>query len=268
MQHNRPLSFLFLFFLFSSNHLLAQNEYYSNSVTKLNQQILAQSYLSEITFDKIEEARSPKFWVVNFGTARTLKKGKFGFAAGLGGQMVFLGDPKKTSAFFTIPHAGFRYGLSKKIDVGLRLAPIPLPFATVGPGFGINLDAKICLTKPESKVDLALVAGLGGAHVLIEDKTRYAYSPNVALLNSYLLNEKTYFTVMGRFVHLAIPTAPKGEKANFVNISGISFGIKKEIRPNIAILPEIGTYWYQGKLTGVSKNGLGLQYGIMISTSL
>ena len=34
------------------------------------------------------------FWVVNFGTARTLHKGKVGFAAGMGGQMVFLGYPK------------------------------------------------------------------------------------------------------------------------------------------------------------------------------
>jgi hypothetical protein len=49
------------------------------------------------------------FWVVNFGTAKTLHKGKFGFAAGMGGQMVFLGQPKLTSGFFTIPHAGFRY---------------------------------------------------------------------------------------------------------------------------------------------------------------
>ena len=69
------------------------------------------------------------FWVVNFGTARTLHKGKFGFAAGMGGQMVFLGQPKLTSGFFTIPHAGFRYGLGERIDAGLRLAPIPLPFS-------------------------------------------------------------------------------------------------------------------------------------------
>jgi hypothetical protein len=211
--------------------------------------------------------KTPKFWVVNFGTARTLKHKKFAFAAGMGGQMVFLGEPKKTSAFFTIPHAGFRYGLAQKIDIGLRLAPIPLPFATVGPGFGVNIDAKFCLTKPESKVDFALVVGLGGAHVLIEDASRFSYSPNFALLNSYKLSESTYFTVMGRYVNLAITTAPQGAKANFVNISGMSFGLKKDIRPNIAILPELGAYWYQGKIIGESKNGLGIQYGVMIATS-
>jgi hypothetical protein len=211
--------------------------------------------------------KGPNFWVVNFGTARTLAHKKFGFAAGMGGQMVFLGDPQKTSGFFTIPHAGFRYGLGKKIDIGLRLAPIPLPFSTVGPGFGVNIDTKICVTKPESTVDFSVVLGLGGAHVLIEDNSRYAYSPNAALLNSYKLNKTSVLTIMGRFVHLAITTAPQGAKANFVNISGISFGLRKNIRPNIAILPEIGTYWYQGKIINVSKNGLGLQYGVMIGTS-
>jgi len=87
-------------------------------------------------------------WVVNFGTATTLAPKKFGFAAGIGGQMVFVGDPRTTNAFFTIPHAGFRYGLADKVDIGLRLAPIPLPFSTVGPGFGINLDIKYCFTPP------------------------------------------------------------------------------------------------------------------------
>jgi hypothetical protein len=209
----------------------------------------------------------PAFWVVNFGTARTLTKKKFGFAAGMGGQLVILGDPKKPSAFFTIPHAGFRYGLATRLDIGLRLAPIPLPFATVGPGFGINLDAKYCLTKPESKVDLSIVLGVGGAHVLIEEISRFAYSPNLALLNSYKLNESTFLTIMGRYVNLGIPTAPEGAQANYVNISGISFGLKKDIRPNIAILPEIGSYWYQGEILGVTKNGPGFQYGVMIATS-
>lgn len=207
------------------------------------------------------------FWVVNFGTARTLHKGKFGFAAGLGGQMVFLGQPKLMSGFFTIPHAGFRYGLGERIDVGLRLAPIPLPFSTVGPGFGVNLDVKYCFTKPDSKFDFGIVVGFGSAHVLIEEKTKYAYSPNVALLGTYNINETTAFTVMGRYVNLAIPTAPQGANSNYVNISGVSFGLKKNIRPNISILPEIGVYNYDGKIIGVGKSGPGFQYGIMIATS-
>jgi hypothetical protein len=31
------------------------------------------------------KAKGPRFWVVNFGTARTLKRRHFGFAAGMGG---------------------------------------------------------------------------------------------------------------------------------------------------------------------------------------
>lgn len=207
------------------------------------------------------------FWVVNFGTARTLHKGKFGFAAGMGGQMVFLGEPKLTSAFFTIPHAGFRYGIGERLDAGLRLAPIPLPFATVGPGFGVNLDLKYCFTKPESKFDFGVVLGFGGAHVLIEDNSRYAYSPNAALLGTYNINETTGFTIMGRYVNLAIPTAPQGANANYVNIAGVSFGLKKKIRSNISILPEVGVYNYEGRIVGIEKNGPGFQYGLMIATS-
>jgi hypothetical protein len=207
------------------------------------------------------------FWVVNFGTARTLPSKRFGFAAGLGGQMVFLGQPKMASAFFTIPHAGFRYGLSKRMDAGLRLAPIPLPFSTVGPGFGVNLDVKYCFTRPQSKVDLALVVGAGGAHVLIEGNTRFAYSPNVAILTTYNINQKTHLTGMGRYVSLSIPTATDGAKGNFVNITGFSLGLKRDIKPNISVLPEIGAYWYDGQIKSVSKSGPGFQYGIMIAAS-
>lgn len=71
---------------------------------------------------------SYSFWVVNFGTARTLAPHRIGFAAGMGGQLVFIGNPQKMSAFFTIPHAGFRFGLAKGLDCGLRLAPIPEGF--------------------------------------------------------------------------------------------------------------------------------------------
>jgi hypothetical protein len=213
------------------------------------------------------QTSSYAFWVVNFGTARTLAPRHFGFAAGFGGQMVFLGNPQKTSAFFMIPHAGFRLGLAKGLDCGLRLAPIPLPFSTVGPGFGMNLDVKICFTNADSKVQFAVVLGGGGSHVLIQNNTRLAYSPNAAILTSFKLNDKTHFTVMGRYVNLAIPTATDGAKGNFVNIAGASFGLKRNIRENIAILPEIGAYWYEGQITSVRTSGPGFQVGIMISTS-
>jgi hypothetical protein len=206
------------------------------------------------------------FWVVNFGSAGTLTKGKFGFAAGMGGQMVFLGTPRLTSGFFTIPHAGFRYGIGNRIDAGLRLAPIPLPFATVGPGFGLNVDVKYNFIKAPHRFTVSGIIGLGGAHVLVEEKTRLAYSPNAALLGTYSLAETLKLTVMARYVHLEIPTAPLGKASNFVSIAGFSIGIKKDIRPAISILPEIGVYNYSGAIGGIRKNGPGFQYGMMIAT--
>jgi hypothetical protein len=157
--------------------------------------------------------------------------------------------------------------LGERLDAGLRLAPIPLPFSTVGPGFGVNLDVKYCFTKPESKFDFGIVVGFGGAHVLIEENSRYAYSPNAALLGTYNINETTHLTVMARYVNLAIPTAPLGASSNYVNIAGVSLGLKKEIRPNISILPEVGVYNYDGRIVGIGKSGPGFQYGLMLATS-
>jgi hypothetical protein len=111
------------------------------------------------------------------------------------------------------------------------------------------------------------VLGLGGAHVLIEARNRLAYSPNAALLNSWRLSETAVLTFMGRAVHLAIPTASGGAGQNFFNISGISAGLKKDIRPGIAVLPELGAYGYNGQIAAVQKQGPGFQYGVMIATS-
>ena len=211
--------------------------------------------------------RSPKLWVVNFGTAMTLPKGKIGFAAGLGGQVVFLGTPREPSAFLTIPHAGFRYGLGDRADVGLRLAPVPLPFSSVGPGFGVNVDTKYRLTTKARRVQSSVVLGLGGAHVLIEGSSRLAYSPNAALLGTVRVTDRADFTAMARAVHLAIPTAAGGARSNFVNIVGPSFGVRRGITPAVSILPEVGAYWYDGQIRGVSKRGPGFQYGVMLATS-
>lgn len=208
------------------------------------------------------------FWVVNFGTAGTLLPGKFGFAAGLGGQMVFVGDPRKANAFFMIPHAGFRYGITSRLDAGLRLAPLPLPYNTVGPGFGMNLDAKLRLTPADAKTSVSVVLGIGGAHVSILEDTRLAYSLNSALLVSRTLDERNALTLMARQVNLGIPTAEAGSAANNVNIYGASLGWKHTLMPNINILPEVGVYSYQGKIRDVSYTGPGFQYGIMIATTI
>jgi len=207
------------------------------------------------------------FWVVNFGSANTMTPGKVGFAAGMGGQVVRTGEPAQTNAFFLIPHAGFRYGLFERIDIGWRLAPIPLPYSTVGPGFGANIDAKLLLNAPEADWRVAVIAGLGGAHVMILDHARMAYSPNAALLLSTSLSVRTHLTFMGRYVYLAIPTAAGAEAQNFVHIGGASVGIKYQLNEQISLLPEFGVYWYEGAIAGKRTAGPGAQYGLMLSTA-
>lgn len=207
------------------------------------------------------------FWVVNFGPADTLAPGKVGFAAGVGGQAVFTGSPVKANAFFMIPHAGFRLGLAEPVDMGLRLAPVPLPFSSVGPGFGMNVDAKVRLTPAKSSVGVALIAGAGAAHVLVLGDNRAAVSPNGAALVSFRMNDTTKLTFMGRYVFLGIPTASGGISDNFVHIAGASVGLKIQVLPNIAVLPEVGAYWYEGRIADVRQAGPGGQYGIMLATS-
>jgi hypothetical protein len=206
-------------------------------------------------------------WVVNFGPAKTLPRGRVGFAAGMGGQAVFVGDPLQANAFFFIPHAGLRVGLAERVDIGWRLAPVPLPFATVGPGFGANIDTKVHVTPADSKVQLSLIGGIGLAHVLVLNEHRIAWSPNGAALVSFHLNDTITLTTMGRYVYLAIPTAPGGSASNFVHIAGPSLGLKIDVLPRVSVLPEIGGYWYEGRMNDVRTSGPGFQYGVMLATS-
>lgn len=206
-------------------------------------------------------------WVVNFGTAETLPPRRVGFAAGMGGQVVFVGSPTKASANFIIPHAGFRLGVLDRLDFGWRLAPVPLPYSTVGPGFGVNIDAKLRLTNPGSNVSVALVAGAGFAHVLVQDDNKIALSPNGAALLTFRTGDKTHLTFMGRYVYLAIPTAEGSSAQNFVHIAGTSAGMKIDALPKISVLPEVGAYWYEGRIADRRTSGPGFQYGLMLSTS-
>lgn len=150
------------------------------------------------------------FWVVNFGPAAPLNPGHLAFVGGIGGQVVLAGDPARTSAVFFIPHAGVRVGLLPFLDVGLRLAPLPLPYASVGPGLGGNLDVKVLLTPRTWRWHLALDVGAGVAHALVNDQGRFAWSPNAALLLSTGLGDSTQLTFMARYAYIGIPSAMGG----------------------------------------------------------
>jgi hypothetical protein len=206
------------------------------------------------------------FWVVNFGPAPPLKPGKLAFAGGTGGQVVHVGEPKRTSAIFFIPHAGLRVGFSHYVDVGYRLAPMPLPFASVGPGLGGNVDFKFRLSPEAWRWQLAADVGFGVGHVLVNDDGRSAYSPNGALLVTQPLGERVHLTEMARYVYLAIPTAPGGAGGNHVHIAGPSFGLKVDIAPHVSVLPEVGAFWYEGRIGSVRTSGPAFQYGVVFAS--
>jgi hypothetical protein len=102
----------------------------------------------------------------------------------------------------------------------------------------------------------------------VEDNTRTAYSPNAALLATVHVKERDHLTLMARYVDLAIPTAPEGIAANNLRILGASLGWKHDLTPQLALLPEIGAYWYDGDLLGVPTSGPGFQYGVMIAMTI
>lgn len=206
------------------------------------------------------------FWVVNFGPAPPLKPAKIAFAGGMGGQVVLVGDPMKTSAIFFIPHAGIRVGLSHYFDVGYRLAPMPLPFSSVGPGLGGNLDFKFRLSPADWKWQLAADVGFGIGHVLVNNDGKFAYSPNGALLVTQPLSERVHLTEMARYVFLAIPTAPGDASGNHVHIAGASAGLKIDVAQNVAVLPELGAYWYEGRIADVRTSGPAFQYGVVLAS--
>ena len=180
---------------------------------------------------------------------------------------MFVGEPTTANAFFLIPHAGIRFGLADRLDLGLRLAPVPLPFSMVGPGFGANLDVKLRLTDADSNVGFSVIAGAGGAHVLVLDEHQAAFSPNGALLLSFKTSDAIVLTTMARYVYLGIPTASGGASDNFVHIAGASLGLKIQAFPKVAVLPEVGAYWYEGRIADGRMAGPGFQYGIMLATT-
>jgi hypothetical protein len=212
-------------------------------------------------------ARSEAFWVVNFGSAGVSRPGQVGFVGGTGGQFVLVGPPTSTSAIFFIPHAGLRVGVFEFLDVGYRLAPLALPYSSVGPSLGGNLDVKLAFTPRASPWQFSLDAGGGVAHVMVRDQHRFAYSPNGALLLSARIGASSWLTFMARYTFIGIPTAMGGDAANYVHIAGGSVGFKFEVAPHISLMPELGAYYYRGAVGGQDASGFAMQYGVVLGTS-
>jgi hypothetical protein len=62
---------------------------------------------------------------------------------------------------------------------------------------------------------------------------------------------------------LAVP----GLAGTFVHIAGTSAGLKVDALPTISVLPEVGAYWYEGRIADRRTSGPGFQYGIMLATT-
>lgn len=208
------------------------------------------------------------FWVVNFGPAAPVQPGHVAFVGGMGGQVVFAGEPTRTSAVFFIPHAGLRVGLFDRLDAGFRLAPLPLPYASVGPGLGGNLDVKVLLTPREWRWHVALDVGAGLAHALVNDQGRLAWSPNGAALVSARLGQTTWLTFMARYAYIGITSAAGGQSANHVHVVGGSVGLRLQLTERVALMPELGAFRYIGAIGGQEVNGFAGQYGIVLGASI
>ena len=96
-------------------------------------------------------SRGRAFWLLGFSSADTLPPATFGVIAGTGGQLSETGDPAKTSFTPFLPHAGFRVGIADGLDVGYRLTQVALPFSSVGPTLGGEIDVRYRLTPANSE---------------------------------------------------------------------------------------------------------------------
>ena len=205
------------------------------------------------------------FWLLGFSDANTLPAEALGMIAGTGTQYSKVGNPPKSSSTIFLPHAGFRLGLSDNVDIGYRLTQVALPYSSVGPSLGSEIDLKYRFTKPDSVWQAAFVAGAAYALLDISGQSKNAWSPGVDLIVSKALNEKYTFISELRYVYTAIPTAPGGEPGNNVTALGTDIGLKIKLTDQVSLIPELGIFDLRGSLIGRNANGFAVQAGAVLS---
>ncbi len=209
--------------------------------------------------------KASAFWLLGFSTADTLPAGGLGVMAGTGGQISRVSPSAQNSSTAFIPHAGFRLGIADGLDVGYRLTQVLLPFASVGPTLGGELDAKYRITKPSDATQFAIIGGLAYAHLDLLGQSKNAWSPGLDLVISHVLSDKYALFAELRDVYTALPTAPGGDGSNNVNASGIGTGVKIKLTQQTSLVPEIGFFHLNGKLLGAEANGNAVQVGVVFS---
>ena len=208
------------------------------------------------------------FWLLGFSTADTLPPGAIGGIAGTGGQLAEVGSPAKTSFTPFLPHAGFRIGIVDGLDVGYRLTQVALPFSSVGPSLGSEVDLRYRLTDPEASWQSAIVAGFAYSYLELSGASKDAWSPGLDLMLSHVLTPKYAFISELRYVYTAIPTAPGGTANNYLHAVGGDIGTRITLSPRMALVPEIGLFRFIGALAGGNATGFGFQYGAVLSFRL
>ncbi len=216
----------------------------------------------------LASGRADAFWLLGFSTARTLAPGQVGVIAGTGGQFTTTGTPARDSFTPSLAHAGIRVGLADGLDVGYRLVTLPLPFGLVGPTLASAIDLKLRLTPAGADWPVALVAGGAAAYLAIDGRDRWAWSPGGALMLSHDIGTGLTLTMNARYLYAAIPDGPGGAASNEVQTFGGSTSLRIALRPDVAIIPEVGLFRALGRLRGASADGLGFQYGAVLAFNL
>ncbi len=233
----------------------------------MNNQLKSKRYLSIIyivSFWSCSPATYAGSWLLGFSPADTVQPGSYSVIAGTGGQWSSVGDPGRNSFTPFLAHAGIRTGLTDTWDVGYRLATVALPYSSVGPSLGAEIDVKHRLTDRRSPWQVAYVAGIGYAYLDIQGKSRSAWSPGVDIIISHPIAQRyTAFTDL-RYVYTGIASANDGTNANHYQAFGPGAGVKINLKNHVSITPEIGIFSFKGTLAGQSANGVGIQYGAVL----
>jgi hypothetical protein len=205
------------------------------------------------------------FWLLGFSTADTLPAGDFAAIAGTGGQYSSVGDPRRSSFTGFLPHAGIRVGITDGLDIGYRLTQVALPFSSVGPSLGGEIDLKYRLTPADSPWQVALVGGMAYSYLEISGQSRDAWSPGIDLVVSHVLSPTYAAITEFRYVYTAIPSAVGGQGGNHLNAAGMDLGMRIRINDRVSLVPEVGLFDFAGQMSGRGANGIGAQYGAVLA---
>ena len=203
-------------------------------------------------------------WLLGFSPAETVAPGLYSAIAGTGGQWSSVGEPRHDRFTPFLAHAGVRTGLTDSWDVGYRLATVALPYSSVGPSLGAEIDVKHRLTDKGNPWQVAVLAGVGYAYLDIQGQSKNAWSPGVDMIVSHQVTPGYTAFADLRYVYTEIPSANGGASANHFQAYGPGAGVKIKLKENISITPEIGVFNFNGSIASQKTNGIGIQYGVVL----